>query len=78
MTDHDAIQDIHRRMDTQDNILREIRDMVIAHITTEAKTAQATEELVTLYKGSKLLIPMLAAAAVAVWSIFVWAKDHIK
>ena len=78
MTDHDAIQDMHRRMDKVDQVLFEIRDMVIAHISTEAKTAAATEELVTLYKGSKLIIPMLAAAAVALWSFWVWAKDHIK
>lgn len=74
MTDHEAIQNIHRRMDTQDDLLREIRDKVVAQETMKP----ALDELVTLWKGSKMLIPMIASAAGLLWAIWTWAKDHIK
>jgi len=38
----------------------------------------ALEELVALWKGSKLIIPMLASGAAMLWAAWTWAKDHIK
>jgi hypothetical protein len=78
MTDHEVIQNLHRRMDTQDKILLEIRDTITAHLATDATIKPALEELVTLWKGSKLLIPMMATAAVSLWAFWEWAKAHIK
>ena len=74
MTDHDLISNIHRRMDLQDDLLREIRDRVISQETMKP----ALEELVTLWKGSKIMIPLLASAAAMIWAVVAWAKDHIK
>ena len=74
MTDHDLINTIHRRMDLQDDLLREIRDKVISQETMKP----ALEELVTLWKGSKIMIPMMASAAGLLWAFWTWVKDHIK
>ena len=74
MTDHELINNIHRRMDLQDDLLREIRDKVISQETMKP----ALEELVTLWKGSKIMIPLLASAAGMIWAVVAWAKDHIK
>ena len=74
MTDHEVIQNLHRRMDTQDSLLLEIRDKVVAQETMKP----ALEELVALWKGSKLIIPMLASGAAMLWAVWAWAKDHIK
>ena len=74
MTDHDLINNIHRRMDLQDDLLREIRDKVISQETMKP----ALEELVTLWKGSKIMIPMMASAAGLLWAFWTWAQDHIK
>jgi len=74
MTDHDLINNIHRRMDLQDDLLREIRDKVISQETMKP----ALEELVTLWKGSKIMIPLLASAAAMIWAVVAWVKDHIK
>ena len=74
MTDHELINNIHRRMDIQDDLLREIRDKVISQETMKP----ALEELVTLWKGSKIMIPMMASAAGLLWAFWTWAKDHIK
>jgi hypothetical protein len=74
VTDHDLINNIHRRMDIQDDLLREIRDKVISQETMKP----ALEELVTLWKGSKIMIPLLASAAAMIWAVVAWAQDHIK
>lgn len=74
MTDHDLISNIHRRMDAQDAMLLEIRDKVTAQETMKP----ALDELVSLWKGSKILIPMMASAAGILWAFWTWAKDHIK
>ena len=78
MTDHDLIQNLHQRMDSQDKMLLEIRDTMTAHIATAKEVKPAIDELVALWKGSKILIPLLASAAAMVWAVFAWAKDHIK
>ena len=74
MTDHELINNIHRRMDLQDDLLREIRDKVISQETMKP----ALEELVALWKGSKIMIPLLASAAAMIWAVVAWVKDHIK
>ena len=74
MTDHELINNIHRRMDLQDDLLREIRDKVISQETMKP----ALDELVTLWKGSKIMIPLLASAAGMIWAVVAWVKDHIK
>lgn len=77
----DPIQNLHRRMDTQDALLLEIRDKVVAHIAKENEMKPALDELVSLWKGSKVISRILAtlcAFGAAMWALFVWAKDHIK
>ena len=74
MTDHDLIANLHKRMDTQDKLLFEIRDKVIAQETMRP----ALDELVSLWKGSKIIIPMMASAAAMILAVFAWAKDHVK
>ena len=74
MTDHDLISNLNRRMDKQDALLTEIRDKVLA----QQEMKPALDELVSLWKGSKILIPMMASAAGIIWAFWTWAKDHIK
>ena len=74
MTDHEVISNLNRRMDKQDAMLIEIRDKVVA----QEAMKPALDELVTLWKGSKILIPMMASAAGILWALWSWAKDHIK
>ena len=78
MTDHELIANLHRRMDQQDKMLLEIRDKINTHVVESDQIRPALEELVTLWKGSKLLIPILASMAAAVWAVVAWANDHLK
>jgi hypothetical protein len=67
-----------RRIDKQDEILLQIRDMVVAHIETEKVTRQAIDDLVVIWRGSKIIVPILASVCGIVVALYMWAKDHIK
>ena len=78
---HTVIDNLHRRMDSQDALLLDIRDTLVAHIATEASMKPSLDELVSLWKGSKVIsviIASLAAAGAGLWALFAWAKDHLK
>ena len=77
MTDHELIANLHRRMDTQDKMLLEIRDQMNRHLAESEASKQSLDELVTIWKGSKLLIPLMAGICAAAWSFIVWAKQHV-
>lgn len=68
------INNIHRRMDNQDKILLEIRDTLVGHIAEEKDYKPAMKDLVTLWKASKIVVPI----AVGFWAFLLWIKDHVK
>lgn len=72
---------LQERMDNQDRILLGLRDTLIEHITESKDIGPAIKELVTLWKASKLLgaiFAAIAAGAAGLWSLFVWAREHLK
>ena len=72
---------LQERMDSQDRILLGMRDTLIEHIAESKDIGPAIKELVTLWKASKLLgaiFAAIAAGAAGMWSLFVWARDHLK
>lgn len=72
---------LQERMDSQDRILLGLRDTLIEHITESKDIGPAIKELVTLWKASKLLgaiFAAIAAGAAGMWSLFVWAREHLK
>lgn len=77
-TGHDPIANLHRRMDSQDRILLEIRDAQVRHVTVFEDMRPQIEELVTLWRGSKVIIPALSAIAMALAASFDWIRNHLK
>lgn len=72
---------LQEQMNRQDAILFELRDAIKEHLTESKDIGPALKELVVLWKASKLLgsiIAFFAAGAAGLWSLFVWAKDHLK
>lgn len=72
---------LQEQMKRQDAILFELRDAIKEHLTESKDIGPALKELVVLWKASKLLgaiIAFFAAGAAGLWSLFVWAKDHLK
>ena len=81
MTDHELIANIHRRMDKQDDLLREVRDLVTAHMAAEEQLRPHLEDLVALWRGSRAIAAIITAIAAVLgglWALVAWAKDHVK
>ena len=74
----EIIANIHRRMTTQDEYLQDIRDKLVAHITEEALYKATLDEIVVLWRGSKVIIPAMLALAIAVVSLLTWFREHVK
>lgn len=75
------VDEIARRLDKQDAVLEEIRDTLVSHLAVDKEMKPSLDELVSLWKGSKIISAILAtlcAAGAGVWALFSWAKDHIK
>lgn len=72
---------LHARLDAIEEVGRATHDCIIGHIAEERETKAAIDELILLWRGSKLvvsgfklLIPIFAGLLGAA----LWAKDHIK
>ena len=72
---------LQEQLNRQDDILLDLRDTIKEHIVESREIGPALKELVTLWRASKLLGAIFAAAAAALasmWSLFVWAREHLK
>lgn len=56
--------------------LDEYKEALTKHIAEENKIAPALDELVSLWKGSKVLIPMIGTLGVGIGWLISWLKDH--
>lgn len=62
----------------QSKVLTDQKSTLETHIAEENQIKPALEELIALWKGSRLLIPILVATAAAVGTAFVWLRDHLS
>lgn len=76
---HDEI--LQRRLDIIEELSRATHDSLIAHVAEERSTRAAIDELVVLWRGSKLMvsafkiiIPIVAALVGGA----MWLKDHVR
>lgn len=81
MTDAEVLRQISRRIEGLVKEVSEIREEQIRVATLAESIAPALDELITFWKGSRILARILGTAAALV-SLgvggFVWLKDHIK
>ena len=82
--DGEALAHVHRRLDSAYDIIHETRErmivvheLLVQHIETEKQIRPALEELATLWKGSKLIIPILSAVAIGLAGAWAWVKAEI-
>lgn len=81
MTDREFYENIHRRMDKQDDLLLEMRDALNKHVATEEQLRPHLEELVALWRGSRAIAAIMTAITVLVgglWALVGWAKTYVK
>ncbi len=62
----------------QGEVLGATKSTLDTHITEENQIKPALDQLITLWKGSRLLIPILVAAAGAIGTAFMWAREHFS
>ena len=81
MTDNEVLRQINRRLDSLVEEVWQIREEQIRAATIAKSIAPALDELITFWKGSRILARILGTAAalasLAVGAV-VWSKDHIK
>ncbi len=76
-----ACDELLHRMDIQDRVLNEIQATLRVHMALEAETKPALDELLSIWKGSRVIIPVLlgfCTLIAAFYSAGSWLKDHIK
>jgi len=79
MNEHQSeLAALNRRMDTQDALLRQISDSLVAHVAIDAQVRPALEELAVIWKASKIVVPILVGIAAATVAVVSWAKEHIR
>lgn len=81
MNDREAIDHIHKRLDKQDDMLLKISETITKHVATEEQLRPHLEELVALWRGSRIMGAIVGGVAVilgSIWGAIGWAKDHIK
>jgi hypothetical protein len=81
MTDHEIIQNLHRRMDKQDDMLLSIHDTITKHVAEEEQLRPHLEEVVLLWRGSRLMVSIVGGVAFIVgiaYTAFSWAKGFVK
>lgn len=78
---HDEAAALHERLDKIEKLAEETHTYMVAHIESEKETKAALDELILLWRGSKmmvsaakLVIPVFAALIGAV----VWAREHFR
>jgi hypothetical protein len=75
----DESASIHARLTAQDQVMREMRDLLVAHITEEKDIGPALRELVGLWRASKLLgvvATVLAGGVASLWAAVSWLREH--
>lgn len=78
----DSIEELAR--DTQ-GLSRLTHDTIVAHVAEERETKAAIDELILLWRGSKMmvsafkiLIPVVATLVSAAWWLTGWVREHVK
>jgi len=72
---------LHARLDAIESLSRETHGLMAGHIAEERETKAAIDELILLWRGSKLVVSgfkILIPAVAALIGAVMWAKDHIK
>ena len=81
MTEHRQTDNLKDRLDTQDELLREILTRMSAHKKEHEIVDPSLLELVNILKGMKFMKAatlLLASFVGSLWVAWLWAKDHIK
>lgn len=72
---------LRERLEAIESVARATHDTVIAHVAEERETKAAIDELILLWRGSKMMVSafkILIPIAAALVGAAVWVKEHVK
>lgn len=82
--DH-RVDDIAQKIDQLSEAVGALHTELRAHVAEESPLAPAVQELVTVWRGSKIMLPFVAGAItfiISVGGVFIaaatWLKDHVR
>jgi len=84
----DEANDLHRRLESIESLVRDnqqlaraTHDSMVTHVAEDRETRAAIDELILLWRGSKLMVAALKFSipiVAALVAVLMWAKDHYK
>ena len=72
---------LHARLDAIEALSRETHGLMAGHIAEERETKAAIDELILLWRGSKLVVSgfkIMIPVCAALLGAALWFKDHVK
>ena len=72
---------LHARLDAIEEVGRATHDCIIGHLAEERETKAAIDELIILWRGSKLVVSgfkIMIPICAALLGAAMWFKDHVK
>ena len=73
-----AIADLHRRMDDHEKLIKELCAIVRESIVVDKAHNEALEQMIVLWRGSKIVIPALMIFVPTFLALIVWFREHVK
>ncbi len=73
-----AIADLHRRLDDQEKLIKELCEIVRESIVIDKEHKDALEQMIVLWRGSKIVIPALMIFVPTFLAVIVWFREHVK
>lgn len=71
-------KDLTHRLDRIEDLLKETSDVLLKHVAAEEQIKPALDELITLWRGSKIILPLIVSLAVGAAALVSWIKEHIR
>jgi len=69
---------LHARIDEITGMLQDMRRILDVHVALDKDISPALKEIVIVWKGSKIMIPLLVTILTGLIASYAWIKDHIK
>lgn len=69
---------LHARIDEITGLLQDMRSTLDLHVALDKDLSPTLKEIVVVWRGSKIMIPLLLALATGFVALFDWAKAHLK
>jgi hypothetical protein len=78
---HEEAASLHERLDEIEALAKKTHECMLAHVDAERETKAVLDEIILLWRGSKIMVGAFKFAIPVVAGLvagLVWIKDHFK